>query len=37
MKPEQAELPRLRRVVITLKAERDILTKAAAYVAKESL
>lgn len=37
MTPEQAELARLRREVITLKAERDILQKAAAYVAKESL
>ena len=30
MKPEQAELARLRREVIKLKAERDILKKAAA-------
>ena len=37
MKPEQAELARLRREVIQLKAERDILKKAAAYFAKESL
>ena len=37
MKPEQAELARLRREVIKLKAERDILKKAAAYFAKESL
>ena len=37
LKPEQAELTRLRREVIKLKAERDILKKAAAYFAKESL
>jgi transposase len=37
MKPEQAELARLRREVPKLKAERDILTKAAAYFAKEAL
>jgi transposase len=37
MKPEQAELARLRREVIKLKAERDILKKAAAYFAKEAL
>ena len=36
-KPEQAELARLRREVIKLKAERDILKKAAAYFAKEAL
>jgi len=36
MKPEQAEIARLRREVIKLKAERDILKKAAAYFAKES-
>ena len=36
MKPEAAELERLRREVIKLKAERDILKKAAAYFAKES-
>ena len=36
MKPEQAELVRLRRAVIKLKAERDILKKAAAYFAKEA-
>ena len=34
---EQAELARLRREVIKLKAERDILKKAAAYFARESL
>jgi transposase len=36
MKPEQAEIARLRREVAKLKAERDILKKAAAYFAKES-
>jgi transposase len=36
MKPEQAEIARLKREVIRLKAERDILKKAAAYFAKES-
>ena len=36
MKPEQLEIVRLKREVIKLKAERDILKKAAAYVAKES-
>ena len=36
MKPEQQEIERLRREVIRLKAERDILKKAAAYFAKES-
>ena len=35
MKPEQAEIARLQREVIKLKAERDILKKAAAYFAKE--
>ena len=35
MKPEQLEIERLRREVIKLKAERDILKKAAAYFAKE--
>ena len=34
--PEQAEITRLKREVSKLKAERDILKKAAAYVAKES-
>jgi len=37
LKPEQAEIERLRREVIRLKAERDILKKAAAYFAKESM
>ncbi len=35
MKPEQLEIARLRREVIKLKAERDILKKAAAYFAKD--
>jgi len=35
MKPEQLEIERLRREVTKLKAERDILKKAAAYFAKE--
>ena len=37
MKPEQQELERLRREVAKLKAERDILKKAAAYFAKDHL
>ena len=37
MKPEQLEIERLRREVAKLKAERDILKKAAAYFAKESI
>jgi transposase len=36
-KPEQAEIARLKREVAKLKAERDILKKAAAYFARESL
>ncbi len=36
-KPEQAEIARLKREVTKLKAERDILKKAAAYFAKESM
>lgn len=36
MKPEQAEIERLRKEVAKLKMERDILKKAAAYFAKES-
>jgi transposase len=36
MKPEQAEIERLRQEVQKLKAERDILEKAAAYFAGES-
>ncbi len=35
MKPEQLEIERLRREVAKLKAERDILKKAAAYFARE--
>jgi transposase len=35
-KPEAAEIARLKREVTKLKAERDILKKAAAYFAKES-
>jgi transposase len=35
MKPEQLELDRLRKEVGRLKAERDILKKAAAYFARE--
>jgi transposase len=37
MKPEQLEIARLKREVAKLKAERDILKKAAAYFAKESM
>jgi transposase len=36
IKPEQLEIARLKREVAKLKAERDILKKAAAYFAKES-
>ena len=36
-KLEQLEIERLRREVTKLKAERDILKKAAAYFAKESI
>jgi transposase len=36
MKPEELETARLKREVLKLKAERDILKKAAAYFAKES-
>jgi transposase len=35
MKAEQLEIDRLKREVAKLKAERDILEKAAAYVARE--
>jgi transposase len=35
LKPEQLEIDRLRREVTKLKAERDILKKAAAYFARE--
>ena len=37
MKPEQSEIARLQREVAKLKMERDILKKAAAYFAKESM
>ena len=36
MKPEQLEIERLRREVNKLRAERDILKKAAAYFAREA-
>jgi transposase len=36
MKPEQAEIERLKKEVAKLKMERDILKKAAAYFARES-
>jgi len=36
MKPEQAEIARLKREVTKLKAEREILKNAAAYFAKQS-
>jgi len=36
MKPEQLEIAHLKREVTKLKAERDILKKAAAYFARES-
>ena len=36
MKPEQAEIERLRKEVAKLKMERDILKKAAAYFARDS-
>ena len=37
MKPEQLEIERLRREVAKLKAERDILKKAAAYFAMDAI
>ncbi len=37
MKPEQAEIARLKKEVAKLRMERDILKKAAAYFAKESM
>lgn len=37
MKPEQFEIDRLRKEVAKLKAERDILKKAAAYFAKDAI
>jgi transposase len=36
IKPEQVEIDRLRREVAKLKAERDILKKAAAFFAREA-
>jgi len=36
MKPEQLEIERLKREVNKLKAERDILKKAAAFFARET-
>jgi transposase len=37
MKPEQAEIDRLKRENAKLRMERDILKKAAAFFAKESM
>lgn len=37
MKPEQAEIERLRKEVAKLKMKRDILKKSAAFFAKESM
>ena len=37
MKPEQQEIDRLRKEVSKLKAERDILKKAAAYFARDAI
>ena len=37
MRPEQAELDRLKKENAKLRMERDILKKAAAYFAKESM
>ena len=37
MKPEQQEIERLRRELAKMKAERDILKKAAAYFARDSI
>lgn len=36
MKPEQAEIARLKKEIAKLKTERDILKKAAAFFARES-
>ena len=36
MRPEQQEIERLRRENLKLRAERDILKKAAAFFAKEA-
>ncbi len=37
MKPEQLEIDRLRKELVRLKAERDILKKAAAYFARDAI
>jgi transposase len=37
MKPEQIEIDRLRKEVARLRAERDILKKVAAYLAREAI
>ena len=37
MRPEQAQLERLRKENAKLRMERDLLKKAAAYFAKESM
>jgi transposase len=37
MKPAQQEIERLRRELVRMKAERDILKKAAAYFARDSI
>jgi transposase len=37
MKPGQAEIDRLKKEVVKLRMERDILKKAAAYFARESM
>jgi transposase len=37
MKADEAEVDRLRKEIIKLKAERDLLKKATAYFAKESI
>ena len=37
MKPEQLEIDRLRKEVVRLRAERDILKKAAAYFARDAI
>jgi transposase len=37
MKPEQQEIDRLRKEVAKLKAERDILKRAAAYFARDAI
>ena len=37
LKPDQLEVARLRKELFKVKAERDILKKAAAYFAKESM